>query len=59
MERYFDHRLMIGIKAAIRRGDRLRAWKLWRLMLYPLHPRALIGIAAAFVPQRFRSDMSR
>jgi hypothetical protein len=59
MERYFDHRLMIGIKAAIRHGDRLRAWKLWQLLLYPLHPRALLGIAVAFVPQRFRSEPAR
>lgn len=48
VERYFDFRLAVGVKAAVWRGDVRRAWKLWRLM----RTRSMLDRVALFFPKR-------
>lgn len=57
LEAYFDYRLVIGIRAAVRSGDRLRAWKLWRMMRSPYRTRALIALIAAAAPRSLIETM--
>ncbi len=51
VERFFDHRLLIGMRAALLAGDRLRAWKLWRLMCSPFSISPLVNLAGVTMPR--------
>jgi glycosyltransferase involved in cell wall biosynthesis len=50
VERYFDHRILIGMKMALASGDRLRALRLWRLLRKPGAARALALLAVVAMP---------
>jgi glycosyltransferase involved in cell wall biosynthesis len=57
--RYFDDRLRLGMKAALRAGDNLRAFRLWRLHRNPFDRETLAIVPLIFVPAMLLRFASR